>query len=78
MNLVNAEKNTNHKKDGLNNLVCNLIHGIESGRLIKMWRTKGVYTMPKIYGMPHYSYTNIVGAFDWLKIRICQYEIGIL
>lgn len=55
-----------HKKNALNNLVCNLIRGVENGRLISMWRTKGAYTMPKMYGMQHYTYNNIVGSFDKL------------
>jgi len=77
LKLTNPEKNAIHKKDGLNNLVCNLIHGIERECLIKMWRTKGAYTMPKMYGMPHYSYPNIVGAFDWLrKLEYADMKLG--
>lgn len=77
LNLPEPVKNIINKKDGLNNLICNLIHGIERGRLIKLWRTRGVYTMPKIYGMPHYSYANIVGAFDCLrKLDYADMKLG--
>lgn len=77
VNLPNPEKNMIYKKDGLNNLVCNLINGIEKGRLIKLWRTRGAYTMPKTYGMPHYSYQNIIGAFDWLrKLEYADMKLG--
>lgn len=68
LNIDNPELGIEHKQNALNNLICNLIRSVENGVLVAMWRAKGAYTMPEMYGMMHYTYNNIIGIFDKLKI----------
>lgn len=68
------------KKITFNNIVCNLISGIENGRLIAVAFGKSAYKMPKIYGMRHYSYHFTVKFIrkleekGYIKVRKGYYD----
>ena len=71
-----SEKLKNYKI-GLNNLICNLIRGIENGKLVAIWRTRSAYTMPRIYGMAHYTYNIVVGGTNLIKsLGYAEIKIG--
>lgn len=74
-NLSSPEYRIEDKKTALNNQLCNVIRTTEKGKLLIVSCSKDHYTMPRIYGMPHFSYHFIVKGLkalidnEYLEVR---------
>lgn len=54
------------KKIAFNNMLCNLIWGLEQQKLIAIPLGKRAYNIPRMYGMNHYKYDNYKKILNWL------------
>ena len=48
------------KKKALNNIICNLLSAYRDNKMLCISRDRTKYSIPKIYGMDHYTHTFIV------------------
>ena len=51
----------------LNNILCNIILASDSGKFLAVSRSKNYYTIPKMYGLLHFTYSFVVPLIDALE-----------
>jgi len=58
---INAPNHLRHrKKKALNNIICNLLNAYKCNLMLSISRDKTKYSIPRLYGMDHYTYTFII------------------
>jgi len=58
---INAPNHLKHrKKKALNNIICNLLNAYKCNLMLSISRDKAKYSIPRQYGMDHYTYTFII------------------
>lgn len=64
--LSNRQYNIENKKIALNNNISNILVAHYNHKCLAVSKNRNTFTLPMIYGMAHYTYTNIVYQIDWL------------
>ncbi len=64
--LSNRIYNTEEKKIAINSSLSNILTAHYNGKCLSISKNRNTYTIGNMYGMEHYTYTNIIPFISWL------------